>query len=171
MPNNYMVMQNPNSNIGAFPQGNPIGGLRQVKDSKKNEWQLAAEVNDLKQQRNKDVNHIKILKVELHKLEQTFKKYKESLSPESVPQVQLENLPSLITMAQQPNMIDTEMLLIEIQRIKGQLQQEITMQKYTDTPSQGPRRQSHNDTTVISSHNNTQSYGVRVDSGQNRQPS
>ena len=30
-------------------------------------------------------------------------------------------------MAQQPDMIDTEMLMVEIQRIKGQLQHEITL--------------------------------------------
>ena len=68
------------------------------------------------------MDHIKILKVELQKLELIFKKYKESLSPDSVPQVQLENLPNLITMAQQPQMIDTDVLLLEIHRIKSQLQ-------------------------------------------------
>ena len=56
-----------------------------MKDSKKSEWQLSAEVNELKQQRNKDIEHIKILKVELLKLEQVFKKYKECLTPDSVP--------------------------------------------------------------------------------------
>ena len=119
--NNYMVMQNAGENMGQqFPQG-PLGALRQMKDSKKNEWQLAAEVNELKRQRNTDIDHIKILKVELQKLEQMFKKYKECLSPDSVPQVQLETLPNLITMAQCPQMIDTEVLLLEIHRVKGQL--------------------------------------------------
>ena len=85
---NYMVVQNSGQNMPQFSQApGPLGGIRQIKDSKKNEWQLAAEVNELKQQRNKDVDHIKILKVELQKLEQIFKKYKESLSPDSVPQV------------------------------------------------------------------------------------
>jgi len=65
--NNYMVVQNRQHAL--LPQGGPLGALRQVKDSKKSEWQLAAEVNELKQQRNKDVEHIKILKVELLKLE------------------------------------------------------------------------------------------------------
>lgn len=46
-------------------------------DRKKNEWQLASEVNELKKQRNKDMNDIKLLKVELLKLEKLFKKYKE----------------------------------------------------------------------------------------------
>ena len=75
---------------------------------------MSAEVNELKQQRNKDVEHIKILKVELHKLEQVFKKYKECLSPDNVPQIQLENLPNLIMMAQSAQSIDTEILLLEI---------------------------------------------------------
>ena len=62
--NDYMVMQNPGQNAPQFAQG-PLGALRQIKDSKKNEWQLAAEVNELKRQRNQDIDHIKILKVEL----------------------------------------------------------------------------------------------------------
>ena len=99
----YMVMQNPQPGEGGTP-----GGLGRVgKDSKKNEWQLAAEVNQLKQQRNKDVEHIKILKVELQKVELLFKKYKECLAPDSVPQVQLECLPNLMAMAQNPALMDT----------------------------------------------------------------
>jgi hypothetical protein len=35
------------------------------------------EVEELKKQRNKDVNDIKLLKVELNKLDLLFKKYKE----------------------------------------------------------------------------------------------
>ena len=38
LPNNdYMVMQNPGQNVPQFAQG-PLGALRQIKDSKKNEW-------------------------------------------------------------------------------------------------------------------------------------
>ena len=40
------------------------------------------EVEELKKQRNKDVNDIKLLKVELGKLDLLFKKYKE-LAPMS----------------------------------------------------------------------------------------
>ena len=60
---------------------------RQMKDSKKNEWQLQAEVADLKKQRNKDAMYLKILKVELKKLELLFKKYKESTNVESQTQI------------------------------------------------------------------------------------
>ena len=62
--NSYMVMQNPGiQSVG--PTGGPLGVIRTIKDSKKSEWQLSAEVNELKQQRNRDIDHIKILKVEL----------------------------------------------------------------------------------------------------------
>ena len=41
----------------------------------------------MKKQRNKDLDHIKILKVELQKLDYLFKKYKECVSPENAPQI------------------------------------------------------------------------------------
>ena len=78
---NYMQMQSA-SNVAPLPT---LGALRQIKDSKKNEWQLQAEVAELKKQRNKDVNHIKILKVELTKLELLFKKYKEGIAIDATP--------------------------------------------------------------------------------------
>ena len=80
---------------GATPQGLMP---RPVKDSKKSEWELQTEVAELKKQRNRDVEHIKILKVELQKLELLFKKYKECVTPENAPQIQL-NLPTLAMMA------------------------------------------------------------------------
>lgn len=40
------------------------------------------EVEDLKKQRNKDINDIKLLKVELNKLEKLFKQYKD-IAPNS----------------------------------------------------------------------------------------
>lgn len=88
---------------------------RPIKDSKKSEWVLQAEVADLKMRRNRDVDHIKLLKVELQKLDHLFRKYKESVSVESPPQIQL-NLPSLAYLAQQSESgeIDTDTLLLEI---------------------------------------------------------
>jgi hypothetical protein len=80
---NYMQMQNP-SNVAPLPT---LGAMRMIKDSKKNEWQLSAEVAELKKQRNKDINHIKILKVELTKLELLFKKYKENIPVDAAPQI------------------------------------------------------------------------------------
>ena len=44
MNSNYMQMQNA-SNVVPLPN---LGALRMIKDSKKNEWQLAAEVAELK---------------------------------------------------------------------------------------------------------------------------
>ena len=110
-PSNYMMMQNP-------PPGGPISqnlGVRIIKDSKKSEFELQTEVAELKKQRNKDQDHIKILKVELQKLDYLFKKYKECVSPENAPQIQL-NIPTLAMMAQQSEdgIIDTDSLLLEI---------------------------------------------------------
>lgn len=51
---------------------------RQPRDGKKSEWQLQSEVEDLKRQRNRDLEDIKILKIELGKLQLLFKKYKET---------------------------------------------------------------------------------------------
>ena len=56
--------------------------LQRQQDRKKTEWDLNLEVEELKKQRNKDVNDIKLLKVELGKLDLLFKKYKE-LAPMS----------------------------------------------------------------------------------------
>jgi len=56
-----------------------------MKDSKKSEWQLQAEVTELKARRNKDIEHIKILKVELQKLELLFKKYKDAVAQSDQP--------------------------------------------------------------------------------------
>ena len=47
-------------------------------DRKKTEQDLKMEVEELKKMRNKDVADIKMLKVELNKLEIMYKKYKEA---------------------------------------------------------------------------------------------
>lgn len=46
-------------------------------DRKKTEVELKAEVDELKKMRNKDEEEIKLLKVEMNKLEMTFKKFKD----------------------------------------------------------------------------------------------
>ena len=46
-------------------------------DRKKTDLELKMEIDELKKMRNKDEGEIKILKVELLKLQQVFKKYKE----------------------------------------------------------------------------------------------
>jgi hypothetical protein len=47
-------------------------------DKKKSEAELQAEIEQLKLIRNRDQADIKLLKVELNKLEITFKKYKDT---------------------------------------------------------------------------------------------
>ena len=47
-------------------------------DRKKSDVELKMEIEELKKMRNKDESEIKILKVELQKLHQVFKKYKEA---------------------------------------------------------------------------------------------
>ena len=49
------------------------------KDKKKSEWELQAEIDELKKRKNKDTEDIKHLKVELQKLEVLYRKYKENL--------------------------------------------------------------------------------------------
>lgn len=49
-----------------------------AQDKKKSEWELQEEIEDLKKKKNKDIEEIKILKVELSKLESLYKRFKES---------------------------------------------------------------------------------------------
>ena len=46
-------------------------------DRRKNEMELKSEIDELKKMRNRDEEEIKLLKVELSKLEMCFKKFKE----------------------------------------------------------------------------------------------
>ena len=93
---------------------------------RKTDQQLSEEIIELKEKRNKDLEHIKILKVELTKLEQLYKKYKETIPKEATTQIQL-NLSSLASMARssENGIVDTEDLSLEIQKVKSQLQAEI----------------------------------------------
>ena len=119
--------------------------LQRAQDRKKTEWDLNMEVEELKKQRNKDVNDIKLLKVELNKLDQLFKKYKElapisgaERQPIQVPDFQQIIANKLMAMGINPNvpgninlaMLETEDLLIEVARVKHQLQQEIFNHKH-----------------------------------------
>ena len=101
-------------------------GLRMKRVPRKTDQQLSEEIIELKEKRNKDLEHIKILKVELTKLEQLYKKYKETIPKEATTQIQL-NLSSLASMARssENGIVDTEDLLLEIQKVKSQLQAEI----------------------------------------------
>lgn len=72
--------------------------------------------------RNKDLNDIKLLKVELQKLEVLYRKYKEIVPLSSTSQFNQLDLPELLDIHEG---METEDLLIHIQRVKNQLQNEI----------------------------------------------
>jgi len=59
-------------------------------DKKKNHYELTMEIEELKKKKNRDIEDIKRLKVELHKMEQLYKKLKE-LMAQGAP-VNLSNL-------------------------------------------------------------------------------
>lgn len=64
----------PGAPTGPTSVGFPMTSkMQRQQDRKKTEWDLNMEVEDLKKQRNKDINDIKLLKVELNKLEKLFK--------------------------------------------------------------------------------------------------
>jgi hypothetical protein len=46
-------------------------------DRKKSHWELTMEIEELKKKKNRDLEDIKKLKVELHKMELMYKKYRE----------------------------------------------------------------------------------------------
>lgn len=48
------------------------------KDRMKSDWDIQSEILELKRKKNKDVEDIKIMKVELNKLETLYKKFKDS---------------------------------------------------------------------------------------------
>ncbi len=77
-------------------------------------------------QRNKDQNDIRLLKVELVKLQQGFKKYK-SFVPKGYSELQIQ-LPDFVQMAMSD--ISTEQILTEIQKIKNLLY--VETQNYRD---------------------------------------
>lgn len=49
------------------------------RDRKKSNWELTVEIEELKKRKNKDLEDIKLLKVELAKMDGLYKKYKEML--------------------------------------------------------------------------------------------
>ena len=58
------------------------GGVQQEQvaqrpDRKKSHWELTMEIEELKKKKNRDLEDIKKLKVELHKMELMYKKYRE----------------------------------------------------------------------------------------------
>ena len=59
---------------------NKIGGALNGRDvRKKSHQELSREIEEMKKQRNKDLDDIKRIKVELQKMEVLYRKYKETL--------------------------------------------------------------------------------------------
>jgi hypothetical protein len=79
---------------------------------------LTSEVSDLKKQRNKDQEEVRLLKVEMVKLEQAFKKYKNTV-PRGYNSLTIE-LPDFVKMVNVDG-ASTEEILIEVARIKSTL--------------------------------------------------
>ena len=50
---------------------------QQRPDKKKTHWELTMEIDEMKKKKNRDLEDIKKLKVELHKMEILYKKYRE----------------------------------------------------------------------------------------------
>ena len=51
---------------------------RRIGDKKKTQWELTLEIEELKKRKNRDMEEIKQLKVEMQKLENLYKKCKET---------------------------------------------------------------------------------------------
>jgi hypothetical protein len=107
---------------------NKRGFQLDTRDKKKSEWELANDIEELKKRKNKDVEDIKILKVELNKLESLYKKFKENYSVNTnafsniATNTNTHNNGSLLSILVSGggnDVIDTELLLIEIARIKN----------------------------------------------------
>ncbi len=91
------------------------------------------EIDELKKRKNREIEDIKRVKVEMHKMEQLYKKMKEIT--QSAPSVTLAqfNLASLLPFSLgQPNeamevaqWISTEELLVETAKVKNMLNREI----------------------------------------------
>jgi hypothetical protein len=61
------------------PRANPNenGGHLDPRDKKKSHWELTMEIEELKKKKNKDAEDIKLVKVELNKMQVLYKRCKE----------------------------------------------------------------------------------------------
>ncbi len=98
------------------------------------------EIDDLKKRKNRDLEDIKKLKVELHKMEILYKKYREIATQQAAASMSspllagVANIAEIIPFSlQQPEelaqILSTEELLIETAKIKNLLQREIFHRK------------------------------------------
>jgi hypothetical protein len=108
-------------------------------DKRKTEAELQAEIEQLKLIRNKDQCDIKQLKVELHKLDIIYKKYKEIGGLNHISANNLIQLPErfLHKRMNDPNedhsIINTQTMIDDINFVKNQLQCEIIKLKNLNT--------------------------------------
>ena len=59
------------------------------RDKKKSHWELTMEIEELKKKKNKDAEDIKMVKVELHKMQVLYKRCKEMQGQGTVSNLQL----------------------------------------------------------------------------------
>lgn len=91
------------------------------RDKKKSHWELTMEIEELKKKKNKDAEDIKMVKVELHKMQVLYKRCKEMQGQGGVANLQLPfslNPEGLEELAQQ---LSTDELLIETAKVKTML--------------------------------------------------
>ena len=104
-------------------------------DRKKSEQELKAEVEELKKMRNKDEEEIKLLKVEMNKLEMTFKKFRDIGGFQSSAGIKMPDrfiqgtIEYQMQLAQENEIVNTQQLLEEMNFVKNQLQCEIFKMK------------------------------------------
>lgn len=120
---------------------NENGGHLDPRDKKKSHWELTMEIEELKKRKNRDFEDIKLVKVELHKMQVLYKKYKELLSQQPGIQTNLGTfqlssaLPFSLSdqdgaaLGEVAQWLSTEELLVETAKIKNLLQKDILQRK------------------------------------------
>jgi hypothetical protein len=112
-------------------------------NKRKSHWELGLEIEELKKRKNRDLEDIKRLKVEIHKMETLYKKYKDLmaqggfgagqslLSSFSVANALPFSFstPNNQDPAETAQWLSTEELLIETAKIKNILQKEMFNRK------------------------------------------
>lgn len=111
------------------------GGHLDPRDKKKTHWELAMEIEELKKRKNRDIEEIKLIKVELHKMAVLFKKYKELMLQQGGPPPPslAGQLPFSLAgpgeVQEVASLLSTEELLLETAKVKNVLQKEIFSRK------------------------------------------
>lgn len=87
------MKQHNESNIAMGTGSTPHigGGHLDPRDKKKTHFELTMEIEEIKKKKNRDMEDIKLIKVELYKMETLYKKYKELLLQTGGPALTLAN--------------------------------------------------------------------------------